>query len=261
MGIRRLLSCGLKLYLRVTRNLNAQGPQHYHNIRRARSAVHDGQYTKAIQALTSEGLASPSNEVLNEMISKHPQVPPATLPAGPAPTPPTISESAVKKSFKSFPSGSAPGPSGLRPTHVREAMLCPSADRSGESLFGFNKICQSAVLRPDATICPPPFLWCLNCLQEKEWRSSPNCCGEVLRRLVSKCLAQAVRSSALSVLAPLQLGVNVKGGCEAIIHAVSHLMNSPSNQRWILLLDFTNTFNSVDRQAMFAEIRIPSLSA
>ena len=72
-------------------------PQHYHNIRQARSAVHDGQYTKAIQALTSEGLASPSNEVLNEMISKHPQVPPATLPTGPAPTPPTISESAVKK--------------------------------------------------------------------------------------------------------------------------------------------------------------------
>ena len=41
-------------------------PQRYHNIRRARLAVHDGQYTKAIQALTSKGLASPSNEVLNE---------------------------------------------------------------------------------------------------------------------------------------------------------------------------------------------------
>ena len=143
-------------------------------------------------------------------------------------------------SVKSFPSGSAPGPSGLRPTHVRKAVLYPSADRSRESLLALTKF--------------------INLLASGR---TPQSVLEVLRRLVSKCLAQAVRSSALSVLAPLQLGVNVKGGCEAIIHAVSHLMNSPSNQRWILLLDFTNAFNSVDRQAMFADIRhrIPSLSA
>ena len=99
------------------------------------------------------------------------------------------------------------------------------------------------------------------CLAQAVRSSGPG--SPVLWPRQSGPLAQAVRSSALSVLAPLQLGVNVKGGCEAIIHAVSHLMNSPSNQRWILLLDFTNAFNSVDRQAMFAEIRhrIPSLSA
>ena len=107
-------------------------------------------------------------------------------------------------SVKSFPSGSAPGPSGLRPTHVRKAVLCPSADRSRESLLALTKF--------------------VNLLASGR---TPQSVLEVLRRLVSKCLAQAVRSSALSVLAPLQLGVNVKGGCEAIIHAVSHLMNSP----------------------------------
>ena len=47
--------------------------QRHHNIRRARSAAQDGQYSKAIQALTSEGLASA--EVLQEMLSKHPQAP------------------------------------------------------------------------------------------------------------------------------------------------------------------------------------------
>ena len=51
--------------------------QRHHNIRRARSAVQDGQYSKAIQALTSEGLAPPSTEVL---LTKHPQAPPAALP-------------------------------------------------------------------------------------------------------------------------------------------------------------------------------------
>ena len=48
------------------------------NFWRAKLAVQDGQYTKAIRALTSEGLASPSPEVLQEMQNKHPQAPPLT---------------------------------------------------------------------------------------------------------------------------------------------------------------------------------------
>ena len=47
-----------------------------HNIRRAKHAVQDGQYHKAIKALTSDSLANPSPEALQEMLSKHPHVPP-----------------------------------------------------------------------------------------------------------------------------------------------------------------------------------------
>ena len=43
------------------------------NIRRAKLAVQNGQYRKAIKALSSEGLAEPSSEVLTEMIAKHPK--------------------------------------------------------------------------------------------------------------------------------------------------------------------------------------------
>ena len=42
------------------------------NIWRAKQAVQDGQYRKAIKALTSECLATPS-EVIQEMLSKDPQ--------------------------------------------------------------------------------------------------------------------------------------------------------------------------------------------
>ena len=55
----------------------------------------------------------------------------------------------------------------------------------------------------------------------------------------------------------------VRGGCEAIIHSVSHLTSSaPPQQRWVLLLDFRNAFNSINRESMFGEFRrrIPSLS-
>ena len=88
--------------------------------------------------------------------------------------------------------------------------------------------------------------------------------GGVLQQLTSKCLARAIRHSVLSSLSPLQLGVCVKGGCEAVIHAVSHLMSSSTpSQCWTLLLDFCNAFNSINREAMFVEIprRSPTISA
>ena len=101
-------------------------------------------------------------------------------------------------------------------------------------------------------------------IRKKNGGLRPIAVGEVLRRLVSKCLATATRTTALSLLAPLQLGVGARGGYEAIIHATSHLMaTSPTNHRWSLLLDFSNAFNNISRESMFVEIRrhIPSLSA
>ncbi len=59
------------------------------------------------------------------------------------------------------------------------------------------------------------------------------------------------------------MGVGIKGGCEAIIHTVSsHFSSSPSDRCWTLLVDFSNAFNSIDRESMFVEFHrhIPSLS-
>ena len=81
---------------------------------------------------------------------------------------------------------------------------------------------------------------------------------------MSKCLAIHVRRAAVSILAPLQLGVGVRGGCEAIVHAASQAMSSVDDDRcWTLLLDFSNAFNSINREAMFVEFRrrLPGLSA
>ena len=64
---------------------------------------------------------------------------------------------------------------------------------------------------------------------------------EVLCQLTSKCLASASRLSAISSLTSLQLGVGVKGGCEAIIHTTLHLLssNDDPDQCWCLFLDFS----------------------
>ena len=88
------------------------------NIRRAKLAVQDGQYSKDIKTLTSVGLATPSAEVLQEMLVKHPQTAPPILPPGSVPPSATVTESVVRKGVRSFPNGSAPGLSGLCLSHL-----------------------------------------------------------------------------------------------------------------------------------------------
>ena len=56
-------------------------------------------------------------------------------------------------------------------------------------------------------------------------------------------------SDAIDILAPLQVGVGVKVGCEAIVHSVAHILekqDQPSLSRWVLLVDFSNAFNCVN---------------
>ena len=235
------------------------------NIRRAKLAVQDAQYSKAIKALTSDGLAISSSEVISEMLNKHPQAPPPSLPTDPLPSLTKLPVSAIMRGVKSFPCGSAPGRSGFRPSHLREAVGCPSPDRANSVLSSLTRFTNLLAAGQSPSFVLPHLCGAsLFAVRKKCGGFRPIAVGEVLRRLTSKCLANAARHSAFSSLTPLQLGVCVKGGCEAIIHAASHLMSSSSiNQRWTLLLDFSNAFNCINREAMFAEIRhrIPSLSA
>ena len=69
------------------------------------------------------------------------------------------------------------------------------------------------------------------------------------------------------VLTPLQVGVGVSGGYEAIdVHVVNCVIEDPNinhNEMWTLLLDFSNAFNSFSRQKLFKEVRayIQSMAA
>ena len=113
--------------------LSSSSSQLNRNIRRAKRAV---QYSKAIKSLTSDGLSLASAEVLQEMLTKHPQTAPPSLPVT---LPVSVTESVVRKAAKSFPNGSAPGPSGLRPIHLREAVGCPSRDKANRILASLTK--------------------------------------------------------------------------------------------------------------------------
>ena len=240
-------------------------PQRKTNLRRAKQAVQDGQFSKAIAALTSSGLAEPSADIVEELLAKHPQAPPPRLPSDPVPPATSVSELEVLRSSKSFPAGSAPGPSGLRPSHLKEAITCPSPDLAGQLLSRLTRLVNFlAAGQAPSSITPHLCGATLLASRKKNGGHRPIAVGEVLRRLVSKCLATHTRHLALTIQSPLQLGVGVKGGCEAIVHAVTQLL-SPTldNNHWTLLLDFSNAFNSINREAMFIEFRrkLPGISA
>jgi len=53
---------------------------------------------------------------------------------------------------------------------------------------------------------------------------------------------------------PTQLGVGVKGGCEALIHAARHFLTNKDLDEAFVKLDFVNAFNSVRRDSLFEAV-------
>ncbi|GKB75706.1 reverse transcriptase domain-containing protein [Tanacetum coccineum] len=86
----------------------------------------------------------------------------------------------------------------------------------------------------------------------------------IWRRLVSKVCAVMVGHSLDGYLDGLQFGVGVSGGGEAILHVVNRLIKGRGDDVGLsmLLVDFKNAFNLVDRGVMLQEVRLrcPSIS-
>ncbi len=105
------------------------------------------------------------------MLNKHPKAPPPTLPPGPPPSPTLLLESIILRSVKSFPHASAAGPSSLRSSHLREAILCPTPDRAGQILTSLSWFVNPLASGRAPHICSPPPLWDHPaCLPEEKWR-------------------------------------------------------------------------------------------
>ncbi|GJY71317.1 hypothetical protein Tco_0475020 [Tanacetum coccineum] len=92
----------------------------------------------------------------------------------------------------------------------------------------------------------------------------PIAVGTVWRRLVSKVSATMIGHSLDGYLDGLQFGVGVPGGGEAILHAVNRLVEDRGDDVVLsmLLVDFQNAFNLVDRTVMLEEVRLrcPAIS-
>ena len=224
------------------------------NSRRCSTLTQEGQYTRALQALASHGVAEHSAEALAEMKLKHP------APSAPQPAPPT--ETAPPRAFSgtdvlsaalSFKKGSAAGPSGMRPEHFKAIFKSTSANIVERSLVALVKLVNvmAAGKVPDSVA---PYL-CgarLHAAKKKDNTLRPIAVGNLLRRLVAKCFSTALASKAAALLGPQQLGVGVRGGCEAIAHAVRKVVEEDP-AKWVLQVDLINAYNNVDRGVVLEE--------
>ena len=168
----------------------------------------------------------------------------------------------VRQCVTKFPRASAPGPSGLRPSHLQDALR-----RRGGGLT------LAAAL---ARLCR---LWCTGGLPQSHspyWCGAqliplrkanngvrPVAIGDTLRRLAGKVLlATGPSRQAVHKLAPIQVGVGVAGAAEAVAMTVQGLVSElASTNDWVLLkVDLRNAFNCVSRHSLLqgAKALVPS---
>ena len=87
----------------------------------------------------------------------------------------------------------------------------------------------------------------------------PIAVGETLRRLVGKCLVRhkEIAPHLEGIFLPNQVGVGISGGAEAVVHAVSDLVDEHGQDPNLALLkvDFQNAFNTVSRAALLETIQ------
>ena len=161
-----------------------------------------------------------------------------------------FTQSDVAKSIKSFRAGTAPGPSGLRPEHIKTAVFAASNSRADKCLSTITKLVNILAGGQLPSSVAPYFCGGrLLAINKKCGGIQPITIGEVLRHLVAKSMVTATAKAA-SILAPLQLGVGVCGGCEAIIHSIKAALDSDivDDNKWLLQVDLINAYNVCDRK-------------
>ena len=82
---------------------------------------------------------------------------------------------------------------------------------------------------------------------DKNLGLQPIAIREILLRIVDKVIVPHIRKDLISSVGPLQVCARHEAGCESIIHAM-HKIYEEDESEAILLVDVSNTFNSVNRK-------------
>ena len=85
--------------------------------------------------------------------------------------------------------------------------------------------------------------------------------GETARRIIGKAILTTIGEDIQEAAGPLQLCAGQEAGCEAAVHAMHQMFESPDVEAAILV-DATNAFNSLNRETALRNIQhlCPSLS-
>ena len=160
----------------------------------------------------------------------------------------------IRTAVTKFPPGSAPGPSGLRPSHLKECLR--KAGSASCLMAGMAPFVRAAVagLLPEALqplLCGSSLIP----LNKKDGGVRPIAVGDTLRRLIGKVTLslEDVREQ-VQALKPRQCGVGVPNACEMVGMGLQRLADQHPEGDWVAVqVDVSNAFNTVHRTAMLQQ--------
>ena len=153
------------------------------------------------------------------------------------------------------------GPSGVDANGFRRILTCKSFKRSGTEL------CEAIASMTKRLCTEYVDPWGLEAilvnrlipLDKGEGAVRPIGVGEVLRRIMGKCVTKVTKPDVIDASGSLQVCAGHKSGSEAAIHAMRELFEH-DNSDAVLLIDASNAFNSLNRAAALHNIRVLSPS-
>ena len=235
---------------------------------RVSAKLEEGDFRGAVRLACSEDAVAEHNAAtIAAMRAKHPAPHPDTnFPLPPQenePQPPVaVTEQDVAQAVLSFPRGSAGGPDGLLPQHLKD-LISNSARFGGKKLLAALTAFTNLVLSGNTPVQVRPLFFgaTLTALNKKDGGVRPIAVGCTLRRMVAKVASRTVLERMGSLLAPLQLGFGTPLGAEAAAHSARVYLHHLIPDHVLLKLDFRNAFNSIRRDKMLEAARenIPEL--
>lgn len=230
------------------------------NIKAVKRLMCLGRYSDAIKMLNSAGVHEVTQRIINVLIEKHPQVDEVECPKLTVQRY-SFSPDEVALTLNRFTNGSTGGPYGLTERFLKDFIGDPQmgqivlgalGDFCGLLMSGIFPV-ELAQFYASGRLIP---------LRKKDDGIRPMAVGETLRRLACKLALLVHFDKDTSILKPHQYGVGVPNGAEAIVHSVASIQETLADDEGILQIDFTNAFNLVNRDRMFALVKehYPALS-
>ena len=217
---------------------------------------------KLLDSANSAGVLSLTDEVMEELLKKHPEPAPITgepLLHGPLrPVPEcfydSIDEQTILKAAK-YTKGSA-GPSGMDADQYRRVLCSKNFNKAGralrEELVSLTKNLATKHFDP---ILLDAYVACRLIPLDKDPGIRPIGIGEVMRRIIGKSLSRCASENIKEAAGPLQTCAGQGAGAEAAIHAMRKIFQDEGTDA-VLLIDASNAFNCLNRAVALHNIQI-----
>ena len=262
--IAELLREGRSVQKRLARSHQKKDPPHKAKI--FAKLVMEGQINSALRYLTDDGcggVLSLNDDVMKQLHEKHPKAQPAKLGSllfGPVDE---VHESAYNEITgemireAALRTKGAGGPSNVDANGFQRILASKSFKKSASNLCDAlatltRRLCTEYI---DPATIEPILASRLIPLDKGNGEVRPIGVGEVIRRIIGKCVTKVVKQDILESSGSLQVCAGHKSGSEAAVHAINSLFQHEETDA-VLLVDASNAFNLLNRAAALHNIRI-----